>query len=310
MKKYTFLILAVFLIANCAPQAPAETLNTATSTPQLTRTLTPTTIPSETATLTHTPTSTPIPIPTIAWTPLPTLSVQEKHTKIQDLLETNGGCELPCWWGITPNKTTWAETLHFLSSFMSYMKQGHPREVSQNGKLYIYQLTNIYFLTPHEEESVIWFAAQGEIVLGMSVFPPATDYKYQLHQLLSLLGIPREIYIVAKSTSLWPELLDAKIILDYSHIGVWAAYNYSSYENDEKLFICPQPVGPELLLNDPTISSSYMMPKEELVDTLGDHGASPRIIEEATNMTIDSFYNTFIDPASKACLETPANLWP
>jgi hypothetical protein len=33
-------------------------------------------------------------------------------------------------------------------------------------------------------------------------------------------------------------------------------------------------------------------------------------LEDATNMTIESFYNTFINPKPSVCLETPANLWP
>ena len=37
--------------------------------------------------------------------PVSTLSEQEMLT----LLQTNAGCELPCWWGITPGITPWSE---------------------------------------------------------------------------------------------------------------------------------------------------------------------------------------------------------
>jgi hypothetical protein len=33
-------------------------------------------------------------------------------------------------------------------------------------------------------------------------------------------------------------------------------------------------------------------------------------LEEATGMTVTSFYETFKNPENVACLETPAELWP
>lgn len=41
--------------------------------------------------------------PTI--TPAPTLTVVEESALLSELMTTNGGCELPCWWGITPGQT-------------------------------------------------------------------------------------------------------------------------------------------------------------------------------------------------------------
>jgi hypothetical protein len=73
---------------------------------------TPSTIPSPTTI----PTSTRTPKPTVTptWVALPTLPPAEALAKVKELLETNGGCELPCWWGIRPGKTTWKEAYDFL----------------------------------------------------------------------------------------------------------------------------------------------------------------------------------------------------
>ena len=79
---------------------------------------------------------------------------------------------------------------------------------------------------------------------------------------------------------------------------------------DENLYVCPQRVGPRLELGDPTIGITYLGTKEELVEALGDYTGKPQKIEDATNMTTDVFYSTFINPASNTCLETPASLWP
>ncbi len=36
---------------------------------------------------------------------------------VSDLLETNGNCEFPCWWGITPGVTLWEDAQSFLNLF-------------------------------------------------------------------------------------------------------------------------------------------------------------------------------------------------
>ncbi|GIK57231.1 MAG: hypothetical protein BroJett015_28940 [Chloroflexota bacterium] len=52
------------------------------------------------------PTSTsgpPTSTPTI--TPAPTLSPEQEGDFLSSLMSDNGGCELPCWWGVTPGQT-------------------------------------------------------------------------------------------------------------------------------------------------------------------------------------------------------------
>ncbi len=92
----------------------------------LTDTPTPAILATELLTVTLTSTSTSLPIlffteeppttstPTI--TPLPTLSVEDEGDLLSSLMADNGGCMLPCWWGITPGQTTVQEGRdHFAS---------------------------------------------------------------------------------------------------------------------------------------------------------------------------------------------------
>ena len=127
--RIVILILVVVLLVGCTAQMIPYT-STATASTGITFTPLPDVKPSETATLTHTPTNTPTLIPTLTWTPLPTLSAEAAHAKIKELLKTNGGCELPCWWGIIPGKTAWPEALHFLTPIIV--------EVGQGGSAYFY----------------------------------------------------------------------------------------------------------------------------------------------------------------------------
>jgi hypothetical protein len=49
-------------------------------------------------------TTTPVPIATR--TPVPTLTSDQVNDAVPDLLRTNGGCDLPCWWGVVPGQTS------------------------------------------------------------------------------------------------------------------------------------------------------------------------------------------------------------
>jgi hypothetical protein len=301
--------------------------NAATSTPQLTITFTPTIKPSKIATPTHASTNMPTPVPTIAWTPLPTLSAYERDAKIRELLETNGGCELPCWWGITPNKTSMPEALHFLTSLMVEIMQGRSKTIYEGGKEHSSTNFEVYFEIPNvSKRGRILFDVQDNVVIWISIFPPGTQYRYQLHQLLSLLGIPEQIYISAWSSPKVPaldEVPPAILVLDYSHIGVWAAYGYLPDRVGEIISICPQDfgkrtsifeellgnIGGRLELFDPTMEYPRAISIEEYAKMVSGNRSVSKL-EDVTNMTTETFYNTFIDPNSKACLETPANLWP
>lgn len=77
-----------------------EVTKTATqSVPTATSTIQPTLTPSPTRI-----TPTPVPYPTFD-VASSTLSEEAATQNLIELLETNRGCELPCWWGIVPGKT-------------------------------------------------------------------------------------------------------------------------------------------------------------------------------------------------------------
>lgn len=59
--------------------------------------------PSSTPTRVFITTTSPKPTPT--FTPVATLSIEQEGTLLSSLMANNGGCELPCWWGITPGST-------------------------------------------------------------------------------------------------------------------------------------------------------------------------------------------------------------
>lgn len=314
--KVFVLVLAISLLANCTSPLPTSPSPTERVAPQATDTLTHK--PSETATRTPSSTSTPSPTPTLTWTPLPTLSAQQSQVKINELLETNGGCELPCWWGITPNETKWTETLYSIKPFIFDVQESTDVRI-ENGKELLYTNGQFYFDIPGEAESgQVTLGAIDDIVIGMTVYPPVAERRYKMHQLLALLGPPKQILINAQSSSPISELPPTVLTLDYSDVGIWASYGYIPIQVGENLVICPKSrlgtvsiydnVGGRLRLFDPARNSNLSISIEEYANMVG--GFTAMKLEDVTNMNIESFYNTFVDPEPQVCLETPANLWP
>jgi hypothetical protein len=108
MKRTTLviLVLVTFLIVNCSPQLTEDSV-AATTTSQSAFTMTPVIRPSETATPTHLPSQTPT--ATLTMTPPIPLGSEEAEATIQALLREPVDCAAPCFFGITPGKTTLGE---------------------------------------------------------------------------------------------------------------------------------------------------------------------------------------------------------
>ena len=119
---FWFLFILVFGLVGCmASTKEIETLVATPSTIEPTKinqqleTTMPTSVlptqtipsPSASVTPTHLPSPTPTkPLATATITPFPTLSIEREEMILSELMQTNGGCDLPCWWGVTPGSTT------------------------------------------------------------------------------------------------------------------------------------------------------------------------------------------------------------
>ncbi len=62
------------------------------------------------------PSATPTPMPKPTHPPIPTM-LYDLQDQLYLLLANNGNCELPCFLGITPGKTTWAEAKLLLEAY-------------------------------------------------------------------------------------------------------------------------------------------------------------------------------------------------
>lgn len=151
-KTKTFTILTLLLLAlGC--RAPQPTRTSAVDIHMPTSTVTPV-HPTSTSPLTPTPTQTktltPTLTPTPTWTPLPTIPPDERLDAMLDLLYTNAGCRLPCWWGIIPGETSWTSARRFLQAFDPHVYVTNEYDLDEGF------VVMAYLFVPEEIFSVKW----------------------------------------------------------------------------------------------------------------------------------------------------------
>ena len=312
----SFILMAVgILLVTCFYQRkPTESLNitelptfsTPTYISNASLTPRPTLLPTDIHTATRMPlpnnTSTPL------RTPLPTLTLRQSVEKINELNVTNGGCQLPCWWGLIPAKTKISEAFDLLSTFSEF-EQGENGNFYENGKEHSATNFTVYYLNSSKKESWrLLLSVSDELISSIEILPPDTQQNYKLNQILTTFGMPNQIYVSAQPDSQTNVLDPARIILDYGALGIWAVFEFPVTKNTKTMVICPRPVGARLSLWDPTVKNSNSISIEEFVDRIT--GFSPHKLEDVSEMSIQGFYNNFKNANPENCLETPIDLWP
>jgi hypothetical protein len=201
-------LLAV--LTACSPATPTV-MPTHSSTLAQRPTIAPTRTPPESdsrqthPTLTVASASTPMPTTTLkppTPTMAPTLTTDQEQALIVGLLQNNGGCKLPCWWGFTPGQTTWQTARTFFVSLGKIPAEYHdpnmlnysvtfriPKHSSQSDQVYIIGDGLI---------NAIWVEARTmrnqETVYGDNQF--VEDWqRYFLPQLLTTYGQPAQVLL-------------------------------------------------------------------------------------------------------------------
>lgn len=257
----------------------------------------PTALLTQTAIIELSPTSSP---PQITITPRPTLTENEAKRLVRELLEDNAGCRLPCWWGITPGKTTWAEARHFLESFAVY--------VGETGIVRV-PLPSPYGDAAYMEQE--YFINDG-IVEYIHVYNYNLASNYYLPKFLETYGEPSEIWIQAFSQA---EIGQWNFTFDLFYIdkGILIEYGVATpigdVEVNNKLRNCLKGAdSPFIYLWAPEKQISFDEAKRKFLDTRW--LPEPKPLLDATGMDVKTFYETFKNPNTDACLETPKDLWP
>jgi hypothetical protein len=287
---------------------PAETIK---PTPSSTVTIQPTNTSTQPVQFTSTPTQTPKPTPAFTWTALPilpTLPTGKANSLLSDLLINNGGCKLPCWWGITPGETPWNEAYQTLSTFATI--DGPSVMISSNIPHEFYAIN--FNKGAKNYRFAIWIA--NNIVEEIVVPTELSTYSHQLDQVLTDNGTPGEVWLAVMPDT--PGGSFFYLILNYPDQGIIAefdgnakasyAYNSKGEVDITSLTICPIGIGPNLSLTAPN-NKVDLFGMSEKFDTFGQILVP---LQDESQMSPEEFYLAFRDGSSTTCFETFSDTWP
>ncbi|MBN8657276.1 MAG: hypothetical protein J0M11_16210 [Anaerolineae bacterium] len=292
-----FFVLGIFLSA-------CGTVSTQPASPAQTGT------PAITPTATHTPTAT--------ITPLPTLLIDDQESYVKEFLEGNTDCRLPCWWGITPGKTSWQDSETLLRHLGATIKQFQSETGGYNYGVLLRGLPELVFSfydngAPNSIVDKIFVSGNkggGQDQREFEIFWES----YSPKEVMTKYGIPSRI------------LLDTLGTLGNTDMGkhgytVWIFYDslgfmirYDGFIADEDTFrFCfnlNQGANDidhiELTLQH----QGYAFPLESGDSILSTYPTRGIPIQNVANISVEEFHQLFTQVEQPYCLETPHDIWP
>ena len=333
-------ILTTILILQFLVTACSATQSTRTAITQAPPTAT-TTIQFSRPTLIANPTETMIPVtltipassktPT-AVPPVSTLSVAGAKSLILELTKDNGGCELPCLWGLTPGSTSSHELDIFTTQFgivgetnislhtSNYEDGGiisfnFSEDISGIGIDFMYSKGNDETeRLVMQSRSVTGEIGQEEYDFGREDYIQLLKY-YELPQILVNYGSPSRVLIAQFIDD--PDYPPAKwlpfmILIIYEERGFIVKYTAPRETVGNNFAGCPTKAHVEVY----TWNKDYKYSLETAAPEIGsswidvsDIEGYFKPIDEAAGLTINDFYQKFKEQQNTDCIETPIDMW-
>jgi len=291
--------------------------------------------PKSTATTSVNPiiTDPPTPIPTKTQTPIPTLEMEIAEELLDELLASNGACDLPCLWGIVPGKGKYQDVIALLEPLRGISEYPTMNELkSESGSMDFSNIqgdfqfnTHIGYLTEEHVVSKIRFRvsmfkrkndpSNGEYWIGVynsNLFRQEFQ-TFTVSGVLSKLGAPAEVVI---STDGGPargsSVPGFYVLLVYPEQGVLVRYTTFRQLVGGNVRGCLTNAHAEFELF-PSGQADLFSNNVDSTDwanwwPVPDDSPYWKSIETATSMSVQDFYEAFRQPTDK-CLETPANIW-
>jgi hypothetical protein len=305
--KRRILVLAIFLLTltsctvpTAATSKPTETLLPASS-PTLN--IGPTNTVEATSTVVSATNVTASPV----WTALPTISTTAGLQALYSWLEGKDECLLPCWAGITPGQTPWDEAKYLIEPITGFTKLsffqnescdfGECSEISWSlpspgdGHGYIYSK-----LPENTIHAIIVEITDPRLVEGLS-----------LQNVFSKYGKPSLLLLSTEPDQPGQKFLE--LILVYPERQFLIKYSKYADLKDNNIESCGTDSYIKLVVLD---NPDQLMSLEAIANSVETKDFHVDIwhksVEEATSMTIDSFYDTFRE-ANAPCISTPINVW-
>ena len=314
MYKYLATIIFIALISACNTQAytelPSTTLVSSSAV------ISPTTTIRTAAT--YSPTLRTLPTITPTFTPQPTLTTGEQDIHVRELLKTNAGCQLPCWWGISPGKTSWKDAEHFLRYLGATIGQ---TELETGATLHWAKLQgNSSYISPGFIEGEVQEGIVDTIFVGgnHSGTQNQSDFEsmwesYSPKQIVTKYGVPSRVLLdTTGETGLSPTGANGYTI--------WIIYDQLGFMIRFVGFVADLPVYhfcPELQKGADDISHINLtlqypdnpLPLEWDDAILSTQPSRAKSIQEAAGISVDEFYRLFTQTDEPACFDSPHDIW-
>ena len=316
-------IFIIFLMVSCSPASSMSVTQTPTFSKFLPPTWTPTITLTPTETITPTssstlpPTNTAMPTFSYVAPAYPTLIDSGAKLILNRMLNQNGGCQLPCWWGIHPGKTRWDDARITLYSFVGKIEELQYTEELANNETRRHTIAVIYYQrgeppqisSPEDDPGYFEIRSVDGIVDSISASQNTTLH-FNLSNLLSEYGRPTGALINTTYASPTGEV-PFNLVVYYEEKGIMAFYTEYAPIINEKIYFCFKNEAPIwLLLWNPSPAKNEQM-KEAFLKGLDYwmYDTGFRSIQDASSSTSEQFYINFKDASNGSCLVTSTDTW-
>lgn len=240
---------------------------------------------------------------------------QQDQGRINELLMTNAGCDLPCWWGITPGLTTLAEVDKLtkeLGAFGSVLEGQEFR--LPDGLITRY----VGFDRFHSSESIdIGLGAKNDIIQSINIERDVTIREekisriywnaYSLNHIFEKYGKPDRIWVKNFPSIRKSSTVNITMFVFYDKLKFLIVYSMDTKIADPML-ICPTFDDGQIgRFNLYILSLSQDVTLEKYAGIVLDAEEYMLPIEEAAGVSVSEFYEFFL--SGNECFETPRGIW-
>ena len=248
-------------------------------------------------------TITPVPSPILTQTALPDLipettpsptDIPERVTEfVLEMLETNGDCDLPCFWGITPGETSWTELEARLTA-AGLMLEDERLDIGPWQDITGHSVT-VRFHRDNDviDEIQIHCELEAEVIFVDDMVDICGAYA--LASTLNRFGVPSQVNLsMSRLDSLY------ELWMTYGYAGISVSYPGLMVSDVEGWTICPVHSRQE------QINIHFHAPGTE-PSNMG-FGSSDGIflaegsLERLTGTSTEDFHTRYSDPQSRKCL--------
>lgn len=212
-------------------------------------------------------------------------------------MKGNAGCDLPCWWGITPGLTAWSEARQFLEQFSIIERASSSMSMQPDSTAYV-----AFFPNPDTDDSngALLTVADG-IVQTIRIDPETSRFGFTLDRLLSAYGTPSSV-LVRRATSYSQDYLSFTVVLLYQDEHFLAQFHFSAPKSESPLRPCLA-YGPHIDIWSPAEAwtPSWIQRAIEY-----DNHAPFMTLEHAAGIDSAGFQSMFKDRSTNQCFQLKA----